>query len=109
MTAPSRGSRRVLFDGVPYRWRIRKQPTYTQAVDKTFMRLSVCRDAPDARSVLMVNLRVTRPDNWLAPHQTAVKPAMVREMIARALAAGWAPESDGSPFLLDYPLIRDHA
>lgn len=107
MTAPSRGSRRVEVNGVPYRFRIRKQPTRAQAVDRAPMRLSVCRDGPDARSVLVVNLRVTRPDNWLSPHQTAVKPAMVREMIARALAAGWAPEGDGSPFLLDYPLIRD--
>jgi hypothetical protein len=70
------------------------------------MRLSVCRDGPGFCSVLVVNLRVTRPDNWISPHYTAVKPAMVREMIARALTAGWVPEGNASPFLLDYPLIR---
>jgi hypothetical protein len=34
---------------------------------------------------------------------------MVREMITRALAAGWDPKGQVSPFRLDYPLIRDEA
>ena len=59
--------------------------------------------------MLVVNLGISRPDNWIAPHQSAVKPAMVRDMIGKALAAGWKPTGAGKPFEFDYPLIMDRA
>lgn len=54
----------------------------------------------------MVHLRVSRPDNWLGPHQTALKPATVRAIIA-APGAGWNPDVPGGAYDYEYGLIRD--
>ena len=107
MSIPKKGSRRVRVGDVEYAWLIRKAPTDAQATRRTPMRLAVepCTEGP--HRVLVVDLRVSRPDNEIDSHQTAVKPAMVRDMVRRALAAGWVPEGAGPPFALDYPLIRD--
>jgi hypothetical protein len=107
MAIPKKGSRTVRVGDDDYRWRIRKRPTYSQGAFESPMSLAVELCTQEAASVLVVNLRVSRPDNWIGPHQTAVKPAMVRDMIGKALAAGWHPAGAGKPFELDYPLIRD--
>ncbi len=109
MTIPKKGSRYLWVGGVEYAWRIRKKPTYAQGAFSSAMRLAVqCRsEANGPRSVLVVSLCVRRPDNWVAPHQTAVTPAVIRDIVERALAAGWAPTSGGTPFSFDYPLLRD--
>jgi hypothetical protein len=73
------------------------------------MTLAVQSLSADARCVLVVSLRISRPDNWISSHQTAVKPAMVREMIAGALASGWRPNSGSGPFFYEYPLIKDRS
>ncbi|GAB5543736.1 MAG: hypothetical protein SangKO_034960 [Sandaracinaceae bacterium] len=104
MSIPKTGSRRVKVDGVEYLWRVRKQPTHSQALTETRMTLAV--QAAAGRSVLVVDLGVTRPDNCLRPHQTQLRPRMVREMIRTALEGGWLPESD-TGFSLRYPIIMD--
>jgi hypothetical protein len=53
-----------------------------------------------------VDFGVSRPDNWIAPHQTSVTPKVVREVIAAAIAAGWQPEVAGT-FELGHRLIVD--
>lgn len=73
------------------------------------MTLAVQSCDPDARSVLVVSLGVSRPDNWLSPHQTSVTPAVVREVIAGALANGWKPNGETKPFFYEHPLIQDRA
>ena len=107
MTIPSKGSRRVRMGDIEYAWRIRKKPTYSQGAFQTPLRVAIQSCAEGPRSVLVVNLQVSRPDNWTGPHQTGVKPAMIRDMIARGLAQGWTPTTAGGPFTLDYPLILD--
>jgi len=107
MTIPKRGRRLIRVGEMEYAWRIRKKPTYQQGVLQSSMTLAVQPCSTGARSVLVVDLRISRPDNWLSPHQTAVKPAMVREMIAGALASGWQPFSAAGPFVYEYPLIKD--
>jgi hypothetical protein len=109
MAIPKKGSRTVQVGSDSYDWRIRKKPTYSQAAFQSSMSLAVQLSTEGAHSVLVANLQVSRPDNWMHPHQTAVKPAMVRDMIRRALVAGWIPSSAGRPFMLDYPLIVDKA
>lgn len=107
MSIPKRGSRRIRVGDTEYAWLIRKEPTYTQAVLRTKMRVAIqaCTEGP--RSVLMVTLSVSRPDNWIHPHGTAITPARVRDMVERALAAGWQPLSAGPPFALEYGVIMD--
>lgn len=109
MAIPRTGSRKVRVDGTEYRWLIRKSPTYSQAAFGSSMSLAIELGTAGPHKVLMVDLVVSRPDNWIHPHQTAVKPAMVREMIRKALAAGWVPAGPGGPFELTYPLIMDRA
>jgi hypothetical protein len=71
------------------------------------MRLAIQACTSGPRSVLIVDLKISRPDNWMDPHQTAVTPAVVRDIVERALAAGWAPLRAGPPVAFDYALIRE--
>jgi len=57
-------------------------------------------------SVLLVNLGISRPDGWIAAHQTSVTPFVVRRIIWRALAAGWNT-SEGGIFHFEHQLIQD--
>jgi hypothetical protein len=107
MTIPKKGRRLVRVGEADYAWRIRKKPTYTQGAFRSPMTLAIQPCDPNAGSVLVVNLRISRPDNWINPHETSVTPAMVREMIAGALASGWRPFSATQPFFYEYPLIMN--
>jgi hypothetical protein len=104
MAIPTKGSRPLRHGDHDYRWTIRRNPTYCQGLEWTPMRVAVAR--AEGTCVLVVDLVQSRPDNWVAPHQTAVTPRMVRDMIDAALAAGWAPEA-GGVFEHVFPLARD--
>lgn len=108
MTLPKKGRRRVNLDGRAYHWLIRKQPTYSQGALSSSMTMAIVLADSHIKSTLLVDFAITRPDNWLRPHQTSVTPKLVREAIAAALAAGWQPETAGT-FELRYPLIMDRA
>ena len=73
------------------------------------MTVAIERQTNQPGTVLLVNLKVSRPDNWIRPHQTALKPAMVKEIIASALAAGWVPEDQGSSYEYEYSLIEERS
>lgn len=109
MTIPERGRRLVRVEATDYAWLIRKKPTYVQGAFQSPMTLAIQPCDAEARSVLVVNLRIRRPDNWIGPHQTSVTPAMVREMIVGALASCWQPFNTTAPFFFEYPLIKDRA
>jgi hypothetical protein len=64
-------------------------------------------DASVQGSVLVADLRVSRPDNRIAAHQTALTPATVRAILTATLARGWDPDSNGSALTLTHGLIRD--
>jgi hypothetical protein len=71
------------------------------------MTVAIERIGDEPGTVLLVNLRVSRPDNWIEPHQTALTPAVVREIIGSALDAGWNPDAQGSAFEYEHGLIKD--
>jgi hypothetical protein len=56
---------------------------------------------------LLVYLGVSRPDNWIDPHQTALTPALVRSIITGALSEGWDPDGRGHAFEYEYALVKD--
>lgn len=103
MTIPRKGSRRITVGGAGYRWRIRKKPTYGQGAFATPMRLAIQSADPGDKSILIVDLRISRPDNWIAPHQSAVTPEVVGTIIECARSAGWLPQSQ-QPFAFEYLL-----
>jgi hypothetical protein len=107
MSMPSKGSRAIRLGGHDYRWRVRRRPTYSQANAWGPMSVSIQSCTEGARSVLVVSLRVSRPDSWLAPHQTGLTPDIVRDIIERAVAAGWDPLGTRSPVAFEYGLIKD--
>ncbi|MBN8231084.1 hypothetical protein JYK02_26540 [Corallococcus macrosporus] len=107
MSLPRKGSRRVEVDGTEYLWHIRRKPTHFQADFAGPMNLAVQALSEGPRRVLVVRLGISRPDNWIVPHQTGITTAMVREMIRRALRAGWKPLGAGPPFLFKYPVVKD--
>lgn len=106
MTLAKKGRRRVEVDGRQYHWTIRKTPTYDQGLLHSPMAIAVELAEESIKGMLLVNCTVSRPDNWVAPHQTAVTPQVVREAIRAALAAGWQPEAAGT-FRFRHGLIRD--
>jgi hypothetical protein len=71
------------------------------------MTVAIERVADAPGTVLLVSLSVSRPDNWVNPHQTALKPSTIRAIIAEALCAGWRPESPGSAYPWTHALIFD--
>jgi hypothetical protein len=107
MSIPSRGSRRIRVDERDYAWHIRRQPTHGQAASKTPMIVAIQSLAARKGRVLLVDLRVSRPDNRVNPHQTGVTPAMVTDIVRRARAAGWDPMRAGAAFRFEYGAIRD--
>lgn len=108
MSLPRKGRRAIAVDGEEYFWRIRKEPTYIQGAYGSAMTLAVQGASSDSRSVLVADLAVSRPDNWLSSHQTSVTPRMVRDIIRAAREAGWDPRRSG-PFSLRYPIDRRDA
>jgi len=99
MTVPRKGSRSIVVDDVAYRWRIRKRPTYAQAVLDHSLTLAVdIADAPLCS--LLVELSQPHPSNWIGAPSDSVTPHRVADVIRNALAAGWQPSTPGKAFKL---------
>jgi hypothetical protein len=107
MSIPRKGSRTLSVDDRRYRWYVRHKPTYVQGAFEAPMRVAIERAEATPGSVLLVDLRVSRPDNWIGPHQTALTPAIVRRIITLALRDGWDPDGHGSAFQYEYPLVEN--
>ena len=106
MSLPKKGLRSIKVKDVEYQWTIRKKPTYSQGVLDGRMSLVVQLACQDKRTVLVVNLGVSRPDNWIEPHQTMITPAIVRNIIISAINDGWNPNGTGGIFKYTYQIIK---
>lgn len=98
MSIPKKGSRLIAVDGVIYRWRIRRKPTYCQANSWAPLTFAV-EPADEPGSVLLVSLPCSRPDAWLGERAMAIRPALVSATIRRALKCGWDPHQIGNAFI----------
>lgn len=105
MSIPKKGSRILVIDGKRYRWRVRDRPTYMQALAQSNMMLAVESADTANGSVLLMDLGSPHPSNWLALPGASATPAMVSQMIQRAITLGWNPDHAGDQFHLDV----DHA
>lgn len=99
MSLTKKGSRRILVEGVAYRWLVRPKPTYCQGLTWGAMSFAAELEAL-GQTTLVVTLDEPRPDNWVGETRFAVTPSVVAHAIKRALERGWKPESKGSPFEL---------
>ncbi|MEV8633776.1 hypothetical protein AB0395_19165 [Streptosporangium sp. NPDC051023] len=100
MAIPKKGSRLITVDGVTYRWRIRRKPTYCQANSWGPLTFAV-ESADGPGRVLLVALPCSRPDAWLGERAMAVRPALVAGSMRMALERGWDPRQAGSAFTLN--------
>ena len=92
------GSRRVVVDGVAYRWQVRRRPTRAD-LDRWGgdIVLAAERDGAVGGSVLVVFTGLPRDVLNLGTYD-ALTPRAVADAIRAALAAGWAPVVPGGPF-----------
>ncbi|MDK0522194.1 hypothetical protein OCT49_24590 [Streptomyces sp. ML-6] len=100
MTLNRKGSRRIVVGDVTYRWRLRRKPTYSQALCWSACAYAV-EHADHSGSVLIVTTNQAHPGNWLSWPPQPVPPSDVARAIQLALSRGWAPTTAGSPFQLD--------
>jgi hypothetical protein len=101
MTLTRRGSRHIVVDGTTYRWRLRRRPTYAQALLWTPCTFAV-EHADGGGTTLVVTTAHAHPSNWLGRESRPVPPSDVTQAIEQALREGWTPTSPGSPFHLDF-------
>lgn len=94
MAFPKKGTRRLVVDGRPYLWRVRRKPTYWQECFSSPIRLAVRADGGRGGTLVLV-LPGLRPDPAWRPGLT-VTPAAVAGWVQAALTAGWAPWSGGA-------------
>ncbi|MFI1965835.1 hypothetical protein ACH429_17285 [Streptomyces pathocidini] len=100
MTLGRKGSRRIVVDGIAYRWRLRRRPTYFQALAWTPCAYAV-EHADVPGTTLVVVTDQPHPSNWFGREAQPVLPSDVAQAIQLALREGWTPTAPGSPFSLD--------
>ena len=71
------------------------------------MHLAVQQAGDGPRAVLLVDLEVMRPDNWLRPSGTGVTPAVVEDVVRAARDAGWVPDAAGPTYRFEYGIISE--
>ncbi|MFJ4871148.1 hypothetical protein [Streptomyces sp. NPDC088757] len=102
MALNKKGSRRITVDGIEYRWRIRKKPSYTQGLCWTPMTYAVeAASGIQPGTILIVTSGQAHPSNWVGVESGPLPPAHVADSIRAARDQGWDPTRGGSPFQLD--------
>lgn len=99
MAMAKKGSRNITVDEVPYRWRIRDRPTYSQQLGDTNLLVAVETITDGDLCTLLVDTSAFRPGNDNYP-RVSVTPAVVEAYIRLALSQGWKPGEKGKSFIL---------
>src|SRR5262249_24217574 len=89
MAIPKKHSRRIVVDGVVYRWRIPPEPNYDQGHFGQLV-VTVWRDE-EPNCCLLYLLGGDRPDNLHGAVGEVLTPRRIADAIRAALAAGWDP------------------
>ena len=99
MALVRKGSRLITVDGVVYRWRVRKRPTYARGIADSPLSFAV-EQADQRGAVLIASMPAAHPANWVGAPALPVVPSLVAAMIRRAREQGWQPDQPGSAFTL---------
>lgn len=100
MALGRKGARRIVVDGTAYRWRLRRRPTYFQALSWTPCTFAV-EHAETPGTTLVVTTDRPHASNWFGLESRPVLPSEVARAVQSALQEGWAPTAPGAPFHLD--------
>lgn len=99
MATRKTGSRRLVVNGVAYRWRIRKRATFSQA-DYGNGTLNVAVElAEQPGAVLLLYTDRPHPADWGTKQVVPILPSDVANWVQQALAAGWVPSIPGPQFI----------
>ena len=85
MAINKRGSRRIVVDGMTFRWTVRRKPSYSQAMAWTPLTFAVELET-GAGSVLVVDSGSPRIENWPGEPGAVVTPKLVASCIRKAIA-----------------------
>ncbi|MFM7204109.1 MAG: hypothetical protein ACKO6N_25285 [Myxococcota bacterium] len=97
MSLTRSGSRKIIHEGVAYRWTVRPRPTYAQGLAQSGLCVGV-ELWENPGQTLHIELPVARPGNWMAAPGYVVTPAELARWILLALLRGWCPQQRGSTF-----------
>ncbi|MFD8606316.1 hypothetical protein ACFV1S_30195 [Streptomyces globisporus] len=85
MALNRKGSRRVTVDGIEYRWRIRRKPSYMQGLCWTPLTYAVeAASGNQPGTTLIVNSGQAHPSNWVGVETEPIRPAHVAASIREA-------------------------
>jgi len=100
MAIPKKGSRKIVVDGIAYRWRIRWKPSIsTQDCFSAGLTAAVeLYDEP--RGVLMICFTHSSYKHYPSMQIEPVTPTHVKTAIETAIEKGWIPADKGSFDLL---------
>ncbi|WP_119728837.1 hypothetical protein [Thermomonospora amylolytica] len=99
MTLARKGTRRIVVDGVEFRWKVRHKPTYDQGIGSDPLTF-VAELAEYSGALLVVSLPYPHPGNWLELPSVPVLPRTVATAIRLAMERGWQPSRPGPAFEL---------
>jgi hypothetical protein len=100
MALPKKGSRKIIVDGLTYRWYICRKPSYGQAfLGVESMTVAIQRDTEEPVTNLWIHLHRSRPDAWFSD-RTPITPKNIAQYIRTALEKGWQADRAGKPFIL---------
>ncbi|MFJ7421827.1 hypothetical protein ACIQXD_24925 [Streptomyces uncialis] len=102
MALNKKGSRRITVDGIEYRWRIRRKPSYTQGLCWTPLTYAVeAASGSEPGTTLIVTSDQVHPSSWVGAEAVPIRPAHVAASIREARDRGWKPTKAGAPLQLD--------
>jgi hypothetical protein len=104
MAISKTGSRKIVVDGVSYRWNVRPKPTIN--IQDLGGPLTFAAERMGTKGSILV---VALPQDRLIIYrgesyergQTPATPRQVADAIRKAIRAGWNPAKRGKPFQMD--------
>ena len=102
MALPRKGSRKIVVDGLAYRWYIRPRPTHSdwERIESPRLTVAIERDDTPHKTRLILLIPVARPDSGEKP-AGVVLPADMAFYIREALQNGWLADQAGSPWTFE--------
>ncbi|WP_404785560.1 hypothetical protein [Altericista sp. CCNU0014] len=95
------GSRRIVVDGKPFRWLIRRKATYSQRTELSSCINIAVEHAERSHSTLMILTDKPRPQGWGIFLKETVSPSEVTRWIRQAIEEGWQPLQNGGTFTIE--------
>lgn len=99
MSIPKKGTRKIIVDGEPFIWLIRRKATYTQSC-YAYGKLHVAvQHAEEPGSVLVIITDRPHPQCLIATNEVKpVTPSDAAQWIGQAMQFGWQPQLPGITF-----------